>query len=76
MAANQSKFVNVVVLLSLIGIAGVIFEFSHIVGILVGEWQQAAILADAGDSVCVQYKRITDDPQHGIELLGQGRCTQ
>jgi hypothetical protein len=27
-----------------------------------------------GDTVCLQYKRIPDDSQYGIELVGKGAC--
>jgi hypothetical protein len=47
MAVNQSKFVNVVVILGLIGLTGVFISLGHIVSVLVGEWQQAAIRAGA-----------------------------
>jgi hypothetical protein len=119
MAANQSKFVNVVVILGLIGFAGVTICLGQLIWTLVGDWQQAAMLADAvpysnanaivtskdrdtrlsvksaalpkggdvidvdryaygatsiGDSVCVRYKRLPDEPQHGTEFVSQGSC--
>ncbi len=36
--------------------------------------QYAYGAVSVGDSICVQFKRIPDDPQYGIEFVNQGSC--
>jgi hypothetical protein len=36
--------------------------------------QYAYGAVSVGDSVCVQFKRLPDDPQYGIEFVSQGSC--
>jgi hypothetical protein len=36
--------------------------------------QYAYGAVSVGDSVCVRFKRLSDDPQYGIEFVSQGSC--
>jgi hypothetical protein len=36
--------------------------------------QYAYGAVSVGDSVCVRFKRLPDDPQYGIEFVSQGSC--
>jgi hypothetical protein len=43
-------------------------------GDVIGVDRYAYGATSIGDSVCVRYKRLPDEPQHGTEFVSQGSC--